>query len=135
MSKKNYTNYSKPETMNITEFDESLNEEIEESVVTNETSEEVEDASGVEEIVEEDVPEVKEESLDTISKPICFGFVDNCESLRIRQVPNPVGEILTTISSGTEVEIDLNNSTNDFYKVCTATGLDGYCMKKFITLR
>ena len=89
----------------------------------------------VEEIVEEDVPEVEEESLDTISKPICFGFVDNCESLRIRQVPNPVGEILTTISSGTEVEIDLDNSTNDFYKVCTATGLDGYCMKKFITLR
>ena len=135
MSKKNYTNYSKPETMNIPEFDESLNDVIEENVAMNETSEEVEDVSGVEEIVEEDVPEVKEESLDTISKPNCSGFVDNCESLRIRQVPNPVGEILTTISSGTEVEIDLNNSTNDFYKVCTATGLDGYCMKKFITLR
>jgi uncharacterized protein YgiM (DUF1202 family) len=39
------------------------------------------------------------------------------------------------IVKGTQVRINTNKSTNDFYKIQTKDGDDGYCLKKFIELR
>jgi len=40
--------------------------------------------------------------------------------------------VICTINCHAEVEIDELESTDDFYKICTASGVEGYCMKKFI---
>jgi hypothetical protein len=38
------------------------------------------------------------------------------------------------IEQGAEVAINKEESTAEFYKVCTASGVEGFCMKKFITV-
>lgn len=61
-----------------------------------------------------------------------FGVVANCELLNVRVAPDKDSEILTTVEQGDEIMIDLNTSTDDFYSVCTETGVEGYCMKQFV---
>lgn len=63
------------------------------------------------------------------------GFVDNCECLRVRKEPNVDSEELCIINKLSEVVIDLDNSTEYFYKVKTSDDIEGYCMKKFITIK
>lgn len=60
------------------------------------------------------------------------GNVAGCAKLNVRKEPNKDAEILAVINEGTEVVINKIKSTMDFYSVCTAAGIDGYCMKKFI---
>ena len=62
------------------------------------------------------------------------GIVTDCVKLNVRKEPNTDAEIVCVIAGATEVAIDEANSTDVFYKVCTAAGIEGYCMKKFITL-
>lgn len=81
------------------------------------------------------VEEVVEESQNTDEIVCTVGFVDNCENLRVRKESNPYSEILCIISNLSEVVIDVDNSTDDFYKVKTSEGVEGYCMKKFITIK
>lgn len=64
-----------------------------------------------------------------------IGFVDGCEKLYVRKDPSKKSDYLTVIGKATEVVIDSKNSTEDFYKVKTSDGIEGYCMKKFITIK
>ena len=34
-----------------------------------------------------------------------------------------------------ELEIDMGDSNDDWYAVCTATGIEGFYMKKFVAVR
>ena len=63
------------------------------------------------------------------------GIVTDCAKLRVRKQPNTSAEVIQELEVSSEVVIDKTKSTAEFYKVCTAAGLDGYCMKKFITLK
>lgn len=63
------------------------------------------------------------------------GVVVDCQKLNIRKEPNAEAEILGTISVGSEVTIDESESNENFYKVCTAAGAEGFCMKKFISVK
>ena len=135
MSKKNYTNYSKPETIETPVVDENIEKVVAEEVIDEIISEEpIEDS-----IPEEPVEVLSEEVDNTVNEEknprYVYGVVKNCETLRVRKIPSSDGEILTIIDKGTELEIDLENSTDEFYNVCTATGINGYCMKKFIILQ
>ena len=67
-------------------------------------------------------------------KPIT-GTVTGCAKLNVRKEPNKEAEIVSEINEGSEVVIDKNKSTTDFYAVCTAAGVEGYCMKKFIKVK
>lgn len=82
----------------------------------------------------EEVQEIVDESQNEETVPT-VGFVDGCECLRIRKESNVDSEELCIINKSSEVVIDLENSTEDFYKVKTSEGVEGYCMKKFITIR
>lgn len=62
------------------------------------------------------------------------GTVVNCESLQILETPDEDSMILGVIPMLTEVMIKQDESTEDYYKICTATSLEGYCQKKFIAL-
>ena len=104
MSKKSYSNYSKPEEVVETPVEETVVEEIED-IVFEET------------------------------EPVQLGVVTNCVRLRVRNEADANSDILGEIDALSVVQIELSESTDEFYKVCTASGLDGYCMKKFITLK
>lgn len=56
-------------------------------------------------------------------------------SLNVRKEPSMNGEILCTIPVGTQVRIDLELSTEDWYKIRAKKGVDGFCMKKYIATK
>ena len=109
MSNRNYTNYSKPAK-------QAPRPEPKDPVIKP-----VEPAREVEEIVEP-------------KKPIT-GVVANCFSLNIRTGPSKDFDVICEIPSKTEVQINESESSDDFYKICTATGVEGFCMKEFIEAR
>ena len=65
-----------------------------------------------------------------------FGIVTDCKKLNIRKEPAKVdGNTVCEVEAGTELMIDLPNSTNEWYHVYNSSGLDGFCMKEFILLK
>ena len=86
-------------------------------------------------LVEAPVQEIKfEEPKFEEPKKNIKGVVVNCTSLNVRKEPEPKAEILGTVDANCELIIDDTNSTEEFYKVCTAAGIEGYCVKYFITI-
>lgn len=63
-----------------------------------------------------------------------IGLVNNCANLRVRREPDDKAEVLGTIPVDTEVMIEEDEPASEFYKVLTASGLEGFCMKQFITV-
>ncbi len=61
--------------------------------------------------------------------------VANCLRLHIHSEPNLESEIVCKVRYLTEVVIDPDNSTEDFYKIYTAIGAEGFCQKEYITIR
>ena len=80
------------------------------------------------------IPEIEPEP--TI-KPVVrkIGKVSECSKLKVRKLPSPDAKVVGVIDEGAEVMIDADASTLMFYKVCTECGIEGYCMKKFITVQ
>lgn len=61
--------------------------------------------------------------------------VVNCLRLHVHSEPDPNSEIICKVRYATEVEIDMQNSTDKFYKICTAIGAEGFCEKEFVTIK
>ena len=126
---KNYSKFSqKKENVNLEEIfpeTEAVESDAEQEPIMDPVVEE--EAEQAQEIVEES--QKIEEAVQTV------GFVDNCECLRVRKESNVDSEELCIINKLSEVVIDLDNSTDYFYKVTTSEGVEGYCMKKFITIK
>ncbi len=111
-------NHNKP----VAPVAEEVTAAVTEEAIVEETVEEV---VNVEPVVEETVEEVVEENT-------VYGTVECKEVLNVRKAPAADAAVICVIKNGSEVIIDVTNSTDDFYKVCTEAGLEGYCMKKFI---
>lgn len=60
--------------------------------------------------------------------------VANCLRLHIYAEPSKESEIICKVRYLTELSIDLENSTEEFYKVCTAIGAEGFCEKDLVTV-
>lgn len=60
------------------------------------------------------------------------GTVVDCVKLNVRVRPISGANVTGTIDAGTKVEIITEKSTADWFYVCIATGLEGYCMRKYI---
>ena len=129
MSNKHYTQYSKFSG--------------EEPMLVNDPELEVEDT--VEEKVDEPIegqiviPEVEPEPVSDPEPSVepenrKFGKVSNCKKLNIRKLPSRDAEIVSELIEGSEVMIDEKESTALFYKICTEHGIEGYCMKDYITV-
>lgn len=115
------------------------------------------DVNDIEEIIEETtasnvfVPEVKMEPevvaevssdsvVETVETPEVsdvppiptVGTVVDCSKLNIRQTPSLTAKILTVINVGDTVEITESKSTDEWYHVCTSTGVVGYARREFV---
>ena len=75
------------------------------------------------------------ESETTPEEPeVLTGIVAGCKKLNVRKAPSATAPIVCTIPVDTEVEILVDESTDEFYYVCTASGIEGFCMKQYITI-
>ncbi len=87
----------------------------------------------IDEVVElSESPAQEAEATITEEHVVVTGKVEGCARLNVRSESNKDSEVLCIIDKSAEVVIDLENSTDDFYKITTSQGIDGYCMKKFI---
>lgn len=108
MSKRNYTNYAK----NYAE--KSVTQEVVDTVVKT----------------------VEAEPVDTapiVQTPL-YGVVSGCNALNIRKEPEPNAEVLCVEAIKSILVVDLDNSTDEWYSVCTKDGIEGFCMKQYVTL-
>ena len=87
----------------------------------------------VTDLYDEDGEPVYPETETECVKPPRFGKVYNCVKLNIREAPTKDSDIISVVPAGTTLEIyedDLMD--HEWYRVCTAFGVEGYCMKYFI---
>lgn len=115
MSKKDYTKFSNNKVVN------NKSEEIQNGVQDVEVK--------IEEMVNETIEEVVEENRKNI-----LGVVVDCDKLNIRKGPSINTDIVCMIDASTNLIVDYESSTDEFYKICTYAGIEGYCMKKFVKI-
>lgn len=60
------------------------------------------------------------------------GVVVGCAKLNVRSKPAVDADVLTILDVSAEIVIDPARSTNEWVKVTTASGIDGFCMRKFV---
>ena len=133
MSKEKYTNYR-----GMREKATATDEVPEGALDTNE--------DGTVNVYDEDnnkvgtIPEETAEAAATFEVPEVedvtdkVGEVSGCDKLRMRKDPNSEAAVVFEIKAGTKVLIDEEASTDEYYKVCTEAGAEGYCMKEYITV-
>ena len=99
------------------------NEEI---IIEKENNDElVSTTAGLAQVIEESPKEI-----------FVTGYVkEDCALLNVRKEPSIESSKVDVIKKLDEITIDLENSSNDFYKVKTSEGIEGYCMKKFINIK
>lgn len=120
---RDYTRYSKGrvetteavEAVKIEEAMQSAEPVVEDEPVVTEQESKIEE------------PEVEE------AEPV-IGVVTNCTRLNVREDPHSSSTVLGVITAATELIIIEEESTEEFYKICTSAGLEGYCMKQYITI-
>lgn len=77
---------------------------------------------------------IKQEEAPKSVPATLIGLVSSCDKLNVRKTPTTKeNNILNTVVVGTMMFIDLEHSTEDFYKV-RYDDVEGYVMKDYITL-
>lgn len=62
------------------------------------------------------------------------GTVTGCVKLNVRAKPNAGADVLEIIEVGDRVTVDEKSLGKAWYKVVTAKGTKGYCMKEYIAI-
>ncbi len=76
-----------------------------------------------------------EKSNEHVVQEVKIGVVVNCKRLNIREGPTVDAPVIGEVACQTELIIEEADSTEEFYKICTASGIEGFCMKKFIAIQ
>lgn len=67
---------------------------------------------------------------------IVSGFVvDIVYKLNVREEPDIEANIIYEADAGNEFLIDISKSTEEWFSVCNTSGIEGFCMKKYITIK
>ena len=87
--------------------------------------------------VEQEIPEVVEQlevPVEVKQPEFATGKITGCYSLNVREHPDAKANVLTVLSGTSEVRVDVSNDYVDWYHVHTVGGVEGFCMKKYITI-
>ena len=114
-----HTNYNGISTKNTAD----------EKVVNNPN--EIEDVTKLNANAAETEPETNTD--ETNEPEYILGTVAGCAKLNVRKQPSTNAEVLFVIGKDSDVLVDLDESTDDWYKVYI-NEQEGFCMKKFIKL-
>lgn len=100
----------------------------------NEITEEFASTPELKEPIEPDIqePDIQEPEMES---ELVMGVVTNCLRLNVREKPTMEGSIITEVDALSELMIDLGESNEGWYRVCTEAGIEGFCMKKFIAIK
>lgn len=60
--------------------------------------------------------------------------VDNCTMLNVREKPNLDAAVICSVNTGSKLVITEEESTDEWFKVCTEAGAEGFCMKDYVTV-
>lgn len=63
------------------------------------------------------------------------GVVTGCSRLNIRKEPSLTGEVICELPVDTTLMINHDKSTEEWFNICLEIGGEGYCMKKFVTIK
>ena len=111
----------------IEQVEETVNE-VEES--TNETEENIEEVT--DEVTE---PEVIVPSIENnVENNEIIGKISGFEKLYVRKEASKDSEPVGIVTDKDDLSIDVAHSTDNFYKVITSNGLEGYCVKEFVKI-
>lgn len=61
--------------------------------------------------------------------------VANCLRLHVLSEPRADADVVCKVRYLTEVMVDENESTDDYYKIHLAIGAEGYCDKRLVDIR
>lgn len=137
MAKHNYSQYSNKKNDNKIEavpevIVETQNENVTENVTTDEvTVTTIENTT----VTDTDVVVTTIENKTTTeaeSAAVAKGIVANCAKLNVRSKPITSADVVTVLNVGDEISIDVDKSNKEWYKIRTADGVKGYCMRKFV---
>lgn len=62
------------------------------------------------------------------------GTVIGCAKLNVREQMNTNSTVLCVLPASSEVRVVANEKHDEWYHVFTETGVEGYCMKKYISV-
>lgn len=65
---------------------------------------------------------------------LIVGKIVNCLRLNVRETPDVNARILLVLGIEDELNIDIENSTETFYAICTVSGVEGYVRKEYVIL-
>ena len=119
---------------NTEEVNETI-EQVEENV--NEVEESTNEAEETTEEVTEEVtePEVIVPSIENnVENNEVIGKISGFEKLYVRKEASKDSEPVGIVTDKDDLSIDVAHSTDDFYKVITSNGLEGYCVKEFVKI-
>ena len=121
---------------------EESTEEVKETVEqVEETINEVEETTNeIEETTEEVTNEVTEPEVivpsieNNVENNEVIGKISGFEKLYVRKEASKDSEPVGIVTDKDDLSIDVAHSTDDFYKVITSNGLEGYCVKEFVKI-
>ena len=87
------------------------------------------------EVVIPDIEAVVEAVDVTVVRKTVPGVVADCNKLNVRVAPNSSATVICVLDVGTEIEVNVTDSTDEWFSICTAAGIEGYCMRKFVNAR
>ena len=130
----------------VTEVTEETAEESTEEV--KETVEQVEETINKVEETTNEIEETTEEVTDEVTEPEVIvpsiennvenneviGKISGFEKLYVRKEASKDSEPVGIVTDKDDLSIDVARSTDDFYKVITSNGLEGYCVKEFVKI-
>lgn len=90
----------------------------------------------VDEIGEPIIEEAVEEAVEVVEeiKPVVTGVVVDCTKLNVRVAPNANADVVCVIDASANLVINKDESINGYWKVCTETGAEGFCMGRYIKI-
>lgn len=126
----------------VNEIEELTNETEETVEQVEETVNEVEELTNeIEETIEEVTDEVIEPEVivpsveNNVENNEVIGKISGFEKLYVRKEASKDSEPVGIVTDKDDLSIDVAHSTDDFYKVITSNGLEGYCVKQFINIK
>lgn len=133
MSKHNYTQYSSKPKQNY-------NKQIEQKKTVSETVKmdtkpvtAQPDIKLTQETSRVARPSLVNETVETVSLPDTVeGVVVHCAKLNVRENATVDSAIVIVLDAMSEIKIDVNKSTENWFYIYSATGAEGYCMKQYV---
>ena len=111
----------------VEQVEETVNEVEESTKETEETTEEVTEEVTDQEVI---VPSID----NNVENNEIIGKINGFKNLYVRKEASKDSEPVGIVTDKDDISIDIAHSTDDFYKVITSNGLEGYCVKKFVKI-